>query len=162
MIVPFGWIGEGAPLGTGTLLWALLLGATALWLRLSPAARSVRFVAGLAGVLAVPLLFAALPRLGASLEQGIFWVLAGVTLLSAGIAVSSRSPVYMAVWFALSLLATAGLFLLQGAEQKPWVGVTRRQLPEVQSAAVRQLAPILPSSTPGTGSHRGKTGSLPS
>jgi NADH-quinone oxidoreductase subunit J len=37
-------------------------------------------------------------------------------LISAAIAVTSRSPMYMAVWFALSLLGTAGLFLFQGAQ----------------------------------------------
>jgi NADH-quinone oxidoreductase subunit J len=39
-----------------------------------------------------------------------------VTLIAAGAAVTLRSPVYCAVWFALSLLGTAGLFLFQGAQ----------------------------------------------
>ncbi|MFV1964135.1 MAG: NADH-quinone oxidoreductase subunit J [Pirellulaceae bacterium] len=116
MIVPLGWIGQSVPHVASPLLWALLLGAAALWLRLSPTPRPVRFAAGLLGLLAVPLLFVALPRLGAPMEQAVFWFLAGVTLISAGIAVSSRSPMYMAVWFALSLLGTAGLFLFQGAQ----------------------------------------------
>ncbi len=46
----------------------------------------------------------------------MFWVLAGVTLMSAGATITFRSPVYCAVWFALSLLGTAGLFLVQGAQ----------------------------------------------
>ena len=46
----------------------------------------------------------------------VFWVLAGVTLVSAGATITFRSPVYCAVWFALSLLGTAGLFLVQGAQ----------------------------------------------
>ncbi len=48
--------------------------------------------------------------------QVLFWILAGVTLIAAGAAVTLRSPVYCAVWFALSLLGTAGLFLFQGAQ----------------------------------------------
>jgi NADH-quinone oxidoreductase subunit J len=43
-------------------------------------------------------------------------VLAGVTLVSAGAAVTCRSAVYCAIWFGLSLLGTAGLLLVQGAQ----------------------------------------------
>ena len=39
-----------------------------------------------------------------------------VTVISAAAAVTFRSPVYCAIWFALSLLGTAGLFLFQGAQ----------------------------------------------
>ena len=43
-------------------------------------------------------------------------MLAGVTVIAAAGAVTFRSPVYCAIWFALTLLGTAGLFLLQGAQ----------------------------------------------
>ncbi len=39
-----------------------------------------------------------------------------MTLVSAVCTVTFRSPVYCAIWFALSLLGTAGLFMLQGAQ----------------------------------------------
>ncbi|QDU94213.1 NADH-quinone oxidoreductase subunit J [Lignipirellula cremea] len=45
-----------------------------------------------------------------------FWLLAGLTVFSAVAAVSMQSPVYSAIWFGVSLLATAGLFLIQGAQ----------------------------------------------
>jgi NADH-quinone oxidoreductase subunit J len=116
MIAPLGWLGQSIIEPTSPLMWALLLGAAALWLRLAPTPKPVRFAAGLLGLFAVTLLLVGLPRFGAPLEQVVFWMLAGVTVVSAGVAVSSRSPVYMAVWFALSLLGTAGLLLFQGAQ----------------------------------------------
>jgi NADH-quinone oxidoreductase subunit J len=39
-----------------------------------------------------------------------------VTVLSAIATITFRNPVYCAIWFGLSLLGTAGLFLFQGAQ----------------------------------------------
>jgi NADH-quinone oxidoreductase subunit J len=96
--------------------WALALGALGLWLllptrfRFGNAAGSV--LVAIAGVL-----FAYdLPRLGNSVDQGVFWLLALISI-GAGIAmIASQSPVYSAIWFAASLLGTAGLFLFNGAQ----------------------------------------------
>src|SRR6266513_5930148 len=44
------------------------------------------------------------------------WLLALVTLAGAVATVSSQSPVYSAIWFATSLLGTAGLFFFNGAQ----------------------------------------------
>jgi NADH-quinone oxidoreductase subunit J len=49
-------------------------------------------------------------------SDAVFFVMAGVTLISAVGAVTMRSPVYCAIWFALTLLGTAGLFFFQGAQ----------------------------------------------
>jgi len=116
MIAPLGWIGQGGLGGTSPLLWALILGVASLWLRWTVTTPRLRLAAIPLGLFALLLLFRALPPLSAPLEQIIFWVLAGLTIVAAGVAISSRSPVYMAVWFALSLLGTAGLFLLQGSQ----------------------------------------------
>ena len=43
-------------------------------------------------------------------------VFAVITVASAAATIASRSPVYSAIWFAVSLLGTAGLLLLQGAQ----------------------------------------------
>lgn len=48
--------------------------------------------------------------------DGVFALLAAVTLASALAAISMPSPVYSAIWFGLTLLGTAGLFLFQGAQ----------------------------------------------
>jgi NADH-quinone oxidoreductase subunit J len=45
-----------------------------------------------------------------------FQLLAFFSLASAVMMITSRSPVYSALWFALVLLANSGLYLLQGAE----------------------------------------------
>ena len=50
----------------------------------------------------------------------VFFILAGVTVVAAGAAVTFRNPVYCAIWFGLSLLGTAGLFLFQGAQFWAW------------------------------------------
>ena len=43
-------------------------------------------------------------------------LLAAVTIVSAAATISMRNPVYSAIWFAMSLLGTSGLFLYQGAQ----------------------------------------------
>ena len=53
-------------------------------------------------------------RLGDWASDVVFYILAAVTVVAAAAAVTFRSPVYCAIWFALSLLGTAGLFLLAG------------------------------------------------
>jgi NADH-quinone oxidoreductase subunit J len=56
------------------------------------------------------------PGLGSWAADGVFYVLAAVTVLAAVATVTFRNPVYSAIWFALSLLGTAGLFLFDGAQ----------------------------------------------
>jgi NADH-quinone oxidoreductase subunit J len=46
----------------------------------------------------------------------VFLALAGLTVGSAVGAVTLKSPVYCAIWFAMTLLGTGGLFLYQGAQ----------------------------------------------
>ncbi|NIL96886.1 MAG: hypothetical protein GTO53_05270 [Planctomycetales bacterium] len=48
--------------------------------------------------------------------RSVVWLLGGITVVSALGAVVMRNPVYCALWFALSLLGTAGLMLLIGAQ----------------------------------------------
>jgi NADH-quinone oxidoreductase subunit J len=45
-----------------------------------------------------------------------FHILAFVSLASAVMMITSRNPVYSALWFAMVLLGNSGLYLLQGAE----------------------------------------------
>jgi NADH-quinone oxidoreductase subunit J len=59
---------------------------------------------------------AQMPALGNWLDESVFIILAGVTVVSAAGAVTFRDPVYCALWFGLSLLGTAGLFLFNGAQ----------------------------------------------
>ena len=62
------------------------------------------------------LMLSQLPGLGDWLDGVVFYVVAGVTVASAVATVSLRNPVYSAIWFGMTLVGTAGLFLFQGAQ----------------------------------------------
>ena len=96
--------------------WALVCGALGLWFVLPSRVRYGNAVGSVLLAIAGGLFAYDLPRLGPWLDQGVFWLLAGVTLAASVCTISSRSPVYCAIWFALSLLGTAGLYLFQGAQ----------------------------------------------
>ncbi|HEY1784741.1 MAG TPA: NADH-quinone oxidoreductase subunit J [Pirellulales bacterium] len=101
-----------------TVAIATLLVALAMWLMLPRASAGFagRAIGAVFGIVALGLFASLCVRIGGWPTQVLFWILAGVTLIAAGAAVTLRSPVYCAVWFALSLLGTAGLFLFQGAQ----------------------------------------------
>ncbi len=67
-------------------------------------------------VIALGLGASQMPYLGDWISQSVFSILAGVTMVAAAATVSFRKPVYCAVWFGLTLLGVAGLFLLTGAQ----------------------------------------------
>lgn len=101
--------------------WACLVGAIGLWLVVP---RHFKYGKGTGiGLIALAggLLASDLPLLGGQgmeeiIAQGVFWVLALIAIGSAVGTIGSQSPVYSAIWFAMSLLGTAGLFFYQGAE----------------------------------------------
>lgn len=99
--------------------WGLIVGSLALWL-LIPGGRWTSFWSrALGGALAAVsgVLFAAdLPLLGAWGTQVVFWLLALMTLGCGVAMISAKSPLYSALWFAASLVGSAGLFLMQGAQ----------------------------------------------
>jgi NADH-quinone oxidoreductase subunit J len=68
------------------------------------------------GSIALGLGFSQVPRLGDRMADGVFLILAGITVVSAAAAVTFRNPLYCAIWFGQSLLGTAGLFLFTGAQ----------------------------------------------
>src|SRR5271155_1207148 len=99
-----------------TIASASLLAALSLWLMLPRGAGRGRWLGVVLGFVALGLFGALGWRPGSGASQWLFWIIAAVTLIAAGAAATLRSPVYCAVWFALSLLGTAGLFLFQGAQ----------------------------------------------
>lgn len=96
--------------------WGLVSGAIGLWLLLPTRYILASRLGGVLVALAGVLIAFDLPRLGPWLDEGVFWLLAAVTLGGAVAMIASQSPVYSAICFALSLLGTAGLFLYNGAE----------------------------------------------
>ncbi|MCA9161465.1 MAG: NADH-quinone oxidoreductase subunit J [Planctomycetales bacterium] len=107
-------------LASNPWFWALVLGAIGLsWKmpRSSVAMRRLGAVVALAGVVVLAAALVVKEPISESyIQQGVFWFLAIVTIVAAGAAVTMRDAVYCAIWFALSLLGTGGLFLYQGAQ----------------------------------------------
>ncbi len=98
------------------LCWAIVLGAISLWLLFARRTNTLRGMGKLLGGISLLMLGTTLLRFGDWPSQLVFWFLAGVTIVGAAAAITARSPVYTAIWFAVSLLGTAGLFLFQGAQ----------------------------------------------
>jgi NADH-quinone oxidoreductase subunit J len=96
--------------------WALALGTIGVWLLLPTRFSFGKTIGSLLVAVAGGLIAYDLPRLGTWTDQGVFWLLAAVTLGAAVCEVASQSPVYSAIWFALSILGTAGVFMFQGAQ----------------------------------------------
>jgi NADH-quinone oxidoreductase subunit J len=95
---------------------ATLLAAAGMWLLLPRGGGRAWIVGAALMAAALGLGAARLPGLGHWVANSTFFLLAGVTLVSAVATVTFRNPVYCAVWFGMSLLGTAGLFLLAGAQ----------------------------------------------
>lgn len=98
------------------LVWAVLLGALALLMLLPRSGKSGRRVGVALGALAFGALALGGAAFGPLAGRATFWILAGLTLGAATCTVASRSAVYSAVWFAVSLLGVAGLLMLQNAQ----------------------------------------------
>jgi NADH-quinone oxidoreductase subunit J len=98
-------------IGLGTLLFA-----AGMWLMLPRGAAGGRMFGTLLVAISMGLFGSQVPRLGSWVNDGVFFILAAVTVLAAVATVTFRNPVYSAIWFGLSLVGTAGLFLFQGAQ----------------------------------------------
>ncbi len=96
--------------------WAILIGALAVWVLLPNRIRYAKTLGGVLAIAAAGLFASDWPLLGDWTGQAVFWLLTAVTLGAAVCTICSRSPVYSAIWFALSLLGTAGLFFYSGAQ----------------------------------------------
>lgn len=101
------------------MLVATVLAALGLWLLLPRGAHGGRSVGIVLALVSLGLFASRLPwpeggRI--SSDVFVFWVLAAITVISAAGAVTMRSPVYCAIWFAMTLLGVSGLLLFQGAQ----------------------------------------------
>ncbi len=98
------------------LVAALALGALAVWWLMPQRwerPRAVGLGLGLAAVLILGAVVGAAP--GELSERVLFWIFAGAAVFCGILMITSRNPVYGALWFALVTLSTCGLFLLQSA-----------------------------------------------
>jgi NADH-quinone oxidoreductase subunit J len=101
---------------TITIASALLAGG--LWLQLPRGNLRGRWWGIVLAAVAVGMMGALVVRFQRDLWFGeaVFFAVAITTIVSAIGAVTMRSPVYCALWFALTLLSTAALLLFQGAQ----------------------------------------------
>jgi NADH-quinone oxidoreductase subunit J len=93
-----------------------LLGALGLWLMLPRGTARGRGVGIVLASIALGLGVSQVPRLSDWMADGVFLILAAVTVISAAAAVTFRNPLYCAIWFGQSVLGTAGLFFFAGAQ----------------------------------------------
>lgn len=100
---------------SGRLCLATLLGAVGLFLLMPGRTRRGSIFGGMSLIVAAASLFSLVP-MEANGTFFLFWILAGLTVSAAVATVTSRSPVYCAIWFAITLLGTGGLFLINGAQ----------------------------------------------
>jgi NADH-quinone oxidoreductase subunit J len=104
----------------GMMLAAIAASAAGLWLATSPrAARMLRALGALiasAGLIAaVASLYQAVGTPQELVDETMFWFFAGGAILSGVFMITSREPVYAALWFALATLGACGLFMFAGA-----------------------------------------------
>lgn len=97
-------------------LIATLLSATGIWLMLPGHGAALRLSGVVLGLAGLGMLGAQIGTMGNWARDTVFWILAGVTVVAAVGTISFRSPVYSAIWFALSVLGTAAMFLFEGAQ----------------------------------------------
>jgi NADH-quinone oxidoreductase subunit J len=98
------------------ILVAAAIAALGVWLMLPPRGGRQWAAGVVLSAVGIGWLAAQLPGISDWLVGDIFWVLAAVTILGGAGTISSQNPVYSALWFALSLLGTAALFMFQGAQ----------------------------------------------
>jgi NADH-quinone oxidoreductase subunit J len=97
---------------------AVTAAAASLWLLLPRGAesRAARWLGLVLGAAALAGFVATGQRLGSLGEEAVFLTVAMVAVVSGAATIVTRSPVYSAIWFALSLLGVAGVLLVLGAQ----------------------------------------------
>jgi NADH-quinone oxidoreductase subunit J len=95
---------------------AMILGSAGMYLMLPRGNKPGRLLGGLLGIGALGCLAMLGQCLGGLTDNVVYGVISTTAVVAAAMTVTFRSPVYCAIWFALSLLATAGIFMLQGAQ----------------------------------------------
>ncbi|MCA9263668.1 MAG: NADH-quinone oxidoreductase subunit J [Planctomycetales bacterium] len=93
-----------------------IVAAAGIWLMLPFHRNTTRRIGGGIASLGGILFVSAMPVLGDALTTVAFWSFAGFTAIGAVATITARNPVYSAIWFAFTLLATGGLFLINGAQ----------------------------------------------
>jgi NADH-quinone oxidoreductase subunit J len=100
----------------GLLLTATILTAVGFWLMLPRGMARGRWLGGLLTAVGLGITASQAMSFGEAGASAIYYLLAGITVLAAVATVTSASPVYAAIWFAITLLGSAGVFMFQGSQ----------------------------------------------
>jgi len=106
----------------GTLLaTAVTTSAAGLWLLLprglgGGAERAARSLGGVLSLVALGCFIATGHRLGSVGEEAVFLIVSLLAVVSAAATIVARSPVYAAIWFAMTLAGVAGVLLVLGGQ----------------------------------------------
>lgn len=109
----------GSFLSPGTILaGAVTATAASLWLLLPRGreSRAAQVFGTLLGIAALAGFTLAGRRLGGIGEEGVFLTVSLVAVIGGAATVLTRSPVYSAIWFAISLAGVSGVLLVLGAQ----------------------------------------------
>lgn len=98
------------------LMWAILLGSIALYALIPRNTKISRAVGVVCGSISIGLFLVQLPIDVAVSGQIVFGLCSILTLVAAVCTISMRSPIYSAIWFAITLVGVSGLLLFQGAQ----------------------------------------------
>ncbi|MCX7390544.1 MAG: NADH-quinone oxidoreductase subunit J [Planctomycetota bacterium] len=100
------------------LAGAVTLTALALWLLLprSSSTRAARGVGYVFGTVALVAFIMSGRRMGCIGDEVVFSIVSIVAVVSGAATILTRSPVYSAIWFALSLAGVSGVLLVLGAQ----------------------------------------------
>jgi len=100
------------------IIISLVAGAIGLWLMMPrvPERRDFRIAGGLLGIVGLVAAGVSLAQPSGELVTDVlFYLFSAVSIASGALMVTSRHPVYAALWFALATLSVCGLFLLRSA-----------------------------------------------
>ena len=95
---------------------ALVCGAIGLWMMFPVWPAVSRVAGGILTIIAAMFVLGNLSPQRVSFPSVLFWSMAGLTVGAAVATIMARRPVYSAIWFAVVLLGTAGLLLINGAQ----------------------------------------------
>ncbi len=94
---------------------ASLVTAVGIWWLLPGRPHAQRVLGALLAAIGFGMFASQVPLVGEWLAKGLLAAISIVTVVAGVATISCRSPVYCAIWFGMTLVGTAGLFLLAGA-----------------------------------------------
>ena len=93
-----------------------MIATVGIWWLLPGRPHLQRVLGALLAAIGIGMFASQAPLVGEWLAKGLLAAISIVTVVAGVATISCRSPVYCAIWFGMTLVGTAGLFMLAGAE----------------------------------------------